>query len=88
VVAAQVPFTVDPTTMPKSTEDTLVQARYTGKKIRGIHRLEGDKLTSCVGAIDAPRPTEFASKPGSGQTLRRFLRVKNAAAPHDDASAK
>src|SRR5262249_30771187 len=74
-VAGRVKFTVDPTTEPKSTEDTLTQEPHKGKKIRGIYRLEGDKLTSCVGAIDAPRPTEFASKPGSGQSLRRFERV-------------
>ncbi|MFI5456654.1 MAG: TIGR03067 domain-containing protein [Isosphaerales bacterium] len=88
VVAENVKFTVDPTTMPKSTEDTLEQEPHKGKKIRGIYLLEGDKLTSCVGAIDAPRPTEFASKPGSGQSLRRFQRVSDAALAHEKATAK
>jgi len=88
VVAEKVKFTVDPTTVPKSTEDTLDQEPHKGKKIRGIYLLEGDKLTSCVGAIDAPRPTEFASKPGSGQSLRRFQRVNDAAIAHEKATAK
>ena len=88
VVAEKVQFAVDPTTTPKSIEDTLVQEPYRGKKIRGIYRLEGDILTSCVGAIDAPRPTEFTSKPGSGQTLRRFVRVKETAIAPDGASDK
>jgi uncharacterized protein (TIGR03067 family) len=79
VVAHEVKFTVDPTTQPKGTEDTLEDEPNRGKKIRGIYLLEGDSLTSCVGAIDAPRPTEFSSKPGSGQSLRRFTRVKTVA---------
>ncbi len=79
VVAREVTFTLDPTTQPKSIEDTLSEEPYRGKKIRGIYLLEGDSLTACVGAIDAPRPTEFSSKPGSGQTLRQFQRVKTVA---------
>jgi uncharacterized protein (TIGR03067 family) len=76
VVVHKVKFTLDPTTSPKSTEDTLEQAPHKGKKIRGIYRVDGDSLTSCVGPIDGPRPTEFASMPGSGWTLRRYRRVK------------
>jgi uncharacterized protein (TIGR03067 family) len=92
VVAREVKFTLDPTTQPKSIEDTLSEEPNKGKKIRGIYRVEGDSLTSCVGAIDAPRPTEFSSKPGSGQSLRRFKRVMNVAAAKpgdaDDVNAK
>jgi len=88
IVAEKVKFTVDPTTVPKSTEDTLDREPHKAKKIRGIYLLEGDKLTSCVGAIDAPRPTEFASKPGSGQSLRRFQRVSDGAIAHEKATAK
>jgi uncharacterized protein (TIGR03067 family) len=89
VVAHEVKFTVDPTTQPKSSEDTLEVEPNKGKKIRGIYVLDGESLTSCVGAIDAPRPTEFSSKPGSGQSLRRFQRVKPvmAAAKPGDADA-
>lgn len=89
VVSREVKFTVDPTTQPKSTEDTLEDEPNRGKKIRGIYLLAGDSLTSCVGAIDAPRPTEFSSKPGSGQSLRRFTRVKTVttAKPGDAGEA-
>jgi uncharacterized protein (TIGR03067 family) len=79
VVVHGVKFTLDPTTQPKSIEDALAEEPNKGKKIRGIYLVEGDSLTSCVGAIDAPRPTEFSSKPGSGQSLRRFQRVKTVA---------
>jgi uncharacterized protein (TIGR03067 family) len=92
VVAREVKFNIDPTTQPKSTEDTLEDEPYRGKKIRGVYLLDGDTLTSCVGAIDAPRPTEFSSKSGSGQTLRRFTRVKTVAAAKtnspEEANAK
>ncbi len=37
--------------------------------VRGIFRLEGDKLTVCVAAPGAPPPGDFTSEPGSGQTL-------------------
>jgi uncharacterized protein (TIGR03067 family) len=77
-VVHKVRFTLDPTTDPKSIEDQLDQEPYKGKKIRGIYRLEGDRLMSCVGPIDGPRPTEFIAKPGSGWTLRRFRRVEPA----------
>jgi uncharacterized protein (TIGR03067 family) len=92
VVAREVKFTLDPKTEPKSIEDTLSEEPNKGKKIRGIYLLDGDTLTSCVGAIDAPRPTEFSSKPGSGQSLRKFKRVKpNPVAKSDnteEANAK
>jgi uncharacterized protein (TIGR03067 family) len=87
-IAKRVKFTFDPTTTPRSTEDTLDDGPNKGKKIRGIYRLEGDDLTSCVAAIDAPRPTEFTAKAGSGQTLRRFQRVDKATLAREAATAR
>lgn len=71
-VAKDIPFSVDPATNPKSTVDKLPD----GKEIKGIYKLDGDTLTSCVAEAGKERPSEFDSKPGSGHTLRVFKRVK------------
>lgn len=70
-VVENVKFELDPSTTPSSTTDTLDD----GRKVRGIYKIEGDRLTSCVAAIDAERPTDFTAPAGSGRTLRVFRRV-------------
>lgn len=77
ILAHNVAWDLDPTAVPKSTTDTINDGPNKGKQIRGIYRLEGDTLTSCVGPVDGPRPVEFTAKAGSGQTLRVFRRVKD-----------
>jgi uncharacterized protein (TIGR03067 family) len=72
VVAKDVSFTLDPKKNPKTTTDTLPD----GKEIKGIYKLDGNTLTSCVAEVGKDRPSEFDSKPGSGHTLRVFKRVK------------
>jgi uncharacterized protein (TIGR03067 family) len=70
-LAHEIPFTIDPTTSPKSVTDQLPD----GRTIRGIYELAGDTLRSCVAAPGKDRPKEFTAKEGSGQTLRVFKRV-------------
>lgn len=71
-VAKEIPFKIDPTKKPKTSDDTLPD----GKVIPGIYELDGNTLKSCVAGVDKERPTEFTAKAGSGQTLRVFHRVK------------
>ena len=72
VVAKEIQFTIDPKKNPKTTTDKLSD----GKEIQGIYKLDGDTLISCVAEVGKDRPSEFASNPGSGHTLRTFKRVK------------
>jgi uncharacterized protein (TIGR03067 family) len=75
VIAHDVSFEIDTSTSPKAVTDTLNEGPDKGKQIRGIYKLEGDVLTSCVAAVDKDRPVEFSAKQGSGHTLRMFHRV-------------
>jgi uncharacterized protein (TIGR03067 family) len=72
VLAEQIPFVIDARHIPYEATDTLPD----GKQIKGIYKIDGDVLTSCVSQPGKDRPTEFASKPGTGQTLRIFKRAK------------
>jgi uncharacterized protein (TIGR03067 family) len=84
VVVKEIPFDLDPSKSPKTTLDTLPE----GKTIRGIYKLEGDKLTSCAAEVGKEGPTEFASEPGSGHTLRVFQRVKVMAVAFGQAQSE
>ena len=79
VIAHDVSFEIDPAQSPKQVTDTINDGPDTGKRFLGIYALEGDRLTSCVAPVGKARPTEFASRPGSGHTLRVFRRVGDTA---------
>lgn len=83
-VVHDVSFTMDPTAMPKTTDDTINDGPEKGKQIHGIYELEGDTLASCVAKVGQERPTKFATTPGSGHTLRVFKRVR----PDEDPKEK
>jgi uncharacterized protein (TIGR03067 family) len=84
VLAHDVSFEIDPTKTPKEVTDTIHDGPDKGKAIRGIYKLSGDMLLSCVGQLEKERPSDFSAKPGSGHTLRIFGRVR----PGDDAKAQ
>jgi hypothetical protein len=65
---------VDPTQTPAASKSEDLQGKY-----HGIYRFSGETIESCDGPADKPRPTEFASKPGSGhyhQVWKRISKVK------------
>jgi hypothetical protein len=61
-----------PPPAPNESTDTLPD----GKTIKGIYKIDENTLTSSVAQAGKARPTEFASKPGTGRTLRVFKRAK------------
>jgi uncharacterized protein (TIGR03067 family) len=69
-VEAEGTYELDPSKTPKWID-------ITGKdrKVLGIYRLDGDKLTICLNEhADGDRPTRFASEPGSRNDLLMVLR--------------
>jgi uncharacterized protein (TIGR03067 family) len=67
---------IDPTKKPKAVDSTSTLGENKGKTNLGIYELEGDTLRVCLGPIGKERPTEFSSKPGSGNRLFRLEREK------------
>ena len=69
---------IDPTLDPMTMDMTYTEGYIKGQIALGIYKIEDDLLTICRSAPDHARPTEFASKPGSGHTLMTYKRDKAA----------
>jgi uncharacterized protein (TIGR03067 family) len=74
-------YNLETTKSPKEIDLTVREGRQKGKTLKGLYRLDGDRLTLCIQfAADGPAPTELAAKAGSGLEL---LHLKHW--PRDDA---
>ena len=67
---------LDPGKSPAHLDFTYEDGPAKGTTLKGIYKIEGDTMTLCLGGIGKDRPTEFASKPGSGTILIVQKRVK------------
>jgi uncharacterized protein (TIGR03067 family) len=67
-------FTLDAAKSPK--EIDIVPGGQKKVVIKGIYKLEKDVLTICHAAPGGKRPTAFASKEGSGDTLTVWKKEK------------
>ena len=65
---------VDPTRRPKTIDYTFT-GEHTGGQFVAIYELSGDSFRHC-GVLQGNRPSEFSSKPSSGQILTTFRREK------------
>jgi uncharacterized protein (TIGR03067 family) len=69
-------FAVDATKKPKEI-DIMDESGVKSEKTKlGIYELDGDTYKFCLGLAGKPRPKEFASKPGSGDSLGVMKREK------------
>ena len=67
-------YKLDPSTTPRSID---FQEQGKDKVMKGIYKLDGDKLTICVSPeAETKRPTEFSAKAGSAQMLLELKREK------------
>jgi uncharacterized protein (TIGR03067 family) len=65
---------IDPTSAPMTIDVTFTEGGDKGRTALGIYKIEDDVLTICRAAPDQPRPSAFASEPGSGHTLMAYKR--------------
>jgi RNA polymerase sigma factor (sigma-70 family) len=74
-------FKLEPSSKPKVIWLEHAGAGRKVEMVRGIYALEGDRLRICVDNDEGKaRPTEFATRPGSGLTLMVLERVKGTTA--------
>ncbi len=69
-------FKIDPLAKPKTIDIIFTEGPGKGHSQKGIYELDGDTQKICIAMPDQPRPTEFASKPDSGQILEVLKREK------------
>jgi len=70
-------YKVDVSKKPKQIDVAFTDGPEKGKTSLGIYELDGDTYKVCISlAENKDRPTEFASKPGSGHVLEVLKREK------------
>jgi uncharacterized protein (TIGR03067 family) len=70
-------YKIDPSQKPKTIDLTPQDGSEKGKLIKGIYVIDGGTLTICTATkSDNDRPTEFATKKGSGSVLMVLKKEK------------
>jgi uncharacterized protein (TIGR03067 family) len=67
---------LDPIKTPKQSDSKITKGPDKGKTALGIYSLDGDLLRSCWADPGKERPTEFGTKPNSGQNYLILKREK------------
>jgi uncharacterized protein (TIGR03067 family) len=67
-------FTLRPAQQPKEIDVHFICGPGAGLTALGIYQLAGDTYTACIGFPGAGRPSEFATRSGSGQVLEVLRR--------------
>jgi uncharacterized protein (TIGR03067 family) len=66
--------TVDAQKKPYSVDIKGEEGPYQGKTVLAIYEINGDAMKVCYDLEGNGRPTEFSTKPGSGQLLIQYQR--------------
>ena len=69
-------ITVDATTSPRAIDLAYESGPDKGKTIRGVYEVKGDELRICHGDAAKDRPTEIASREGSGYSVGVWKRLR------------
>jgi uncharacterized protein (TIGR03067 family) len=70
-------FKIDPIAKPKTIDIIFTEGPGKGHSQKGIYELDEDTQKICIAMPDQPRPTEFASKAGSGHIMEILKREKH-----------
>jgi uncharacterized protein (TIGR03067 family) len=76
VVVSEGTMTLDATKKPKQLDEVATAGPNKGKVFQAIYEIDDEQHRICFAAPDKPRPTEFASTPGSGYLLQVWKREK------------
>jgi uncharacterized protein (TIGR03067 family) len=69
-------FALDPTKAPKEIDIMDESGKRNDQTKLGIYEIDGDTYRYCLAPAGKPRPTELASKPGSGTSCGVSKREK------------
>jgi uncharacterized protein (TIGR03067 family) len=69
-------FRTDATKEPRQMDITFGTGPDKGQTVYGIYRFEGTRVRVCLALPGKPRPTQFASPPGSGHILEVLEPIK------------
>ena len=67
---------VNPGKKPAQIDESIESGPQKGKMIKGIYKIEGDRMVTCFGLPGKDRPTEFESNVGSGTVLQTYEKQK------------
>jgi uncharacterized protein (TIGR03067 family) len=70
-------FSLDPSGKPKKVDETITAGPNKGKILMAIYEIDDTHHTVCFARAGGKRPTEFSSRPGTGQILQVWKRDKN-----------
>ncbi len=67
---------IDTSKTPHTIDVQPMDGPFKGKTLQGIFEVQGGQARDCFARDGQPRPTEFASRPGSGTVIHVYRREK------------